>query len=155
MDESFAGLFRKYYKFVFFYFISYYKTMLILKSELLFTDIVTLTNPETALLSTTNAANTSVDVKSSMASESSVGMVASLGCGTCFDFDKNQDQLFLVCTEEGSVYKCSKAYTNQFLDTYDAHHMAVYSVHWNSFHPKIFLTCSADWTVKIWDHTCK
>jgi dynein intermediate chain 1 len=33
--------------------------------------------------------------------------------------------------------------------------MAVYSVCWNSFHPKVFLTCSADWTVKIWDHTCK
>lgn len=88
-------------------------------------------------------------------SDSAMGVVAALGCGTCFDFNKNQDQIFLVCTEEGSVFKCSKAYTNQFLDTYDAHHMAVYSVQWNSFHPKIFITCSADWTVKIWDHTCK
>jgi|Transcript_33469 dynein intermediate chain 1 len=33
--------------------------------------------------------------------------------------------------------------------------MAVYAVKWNRFHPKIFLSCSADWTVKMWDHTVK
>ena len=33
--------------------------------------------------------------------------------------------------------------------------MAVYAVRWNPFHPKVFMTCSADWTVKIWDHTSK
>lgn len=30
--------------------------------------------------------------------------------------------------------------------------MAVYSVKWNPFHPRVFLSCSADWTVKLWDH---
>ena len=73
------------------------------------------------------------------------------GCGTCFDFNKHQDYLFIVGTEEGKIHKCSKSYNNQFLDTYNAHHMAVYAVRWNSFHPKIFISCSADWTVKIWD----
>jgi WD40 repeat protein len=73
------------------------------------------------------------------------------GCGTCFDFNKQQDYLFIVGTEEGKIHKCSKSYNNQFLDTFDAHHMAVYSVRWNTFHPKIFISCSADWTVKIWD----
>lgn len=34
-----------------------------------------------------------------------------------------------------------------------AHHMAVYAVKWNHFHPKTFISCSADWTVKVWDHT--
>ena len=106
------------------------------KNELLFTDVLTLNFPNI--------------------SEPQEGtLIASLGCGTCFDFNKQQDNIFLVCTEEGKVHKCSKAYTNQFLETYDAHHMAVYSICWNTFHPKIFLTCSADWTVKIWDHTCK
>ena len=28
--------------------------------------------------------------------------------------------------------------------------MSVYAVHWNKFHPKVFLSSSADWTVKIW-----
>ena len=105
------------------------------KSELIHTDVLTLS------------------IESGDSAES--GVVSALGCGTCFDFNKQQDQIFLVCTEEGKVHKCSKSYTNQFLDTFDAHHMAVYSVCWNSFHPKIYLTCSADWTVKIWDHTCK
>ncbi|XP_030833317.1 dynein intermediate chain 2, ciliary isoform X1 [Strongylocentrotus purpuratus] len=76
-----------------------------------------------------------------------------LGCGTCFDFHKQTDYLFLVGTEEGKIHKCSKAYSSQFLDTFDAHHMAVYKVMWNHFHPKIFISCSADWSVKIWDHT--
>ena len=106
------------------------------KSELVHTDVLTL-----SIESGGDAAES--------------GVVAALGCGTCFDFNKQQDQIFLVCTEEGKVHKCSKSYTNQFLDTFDAHHMAVYSVCWNTFHPKIYLTCSADWTVKIWDHTCK
>jgi len=30
----------------------------------------------------------------------------------------------------------------------------VYSVKWNPFHPRVFLSCSADWTVKLWDHKC-
>lgn len=60
--------------------------------------------------------------------------------------------MFLVGTEEGKIHKCSKTYSSQFLETYDAHHMAVYAVKWNPFHPKIFISCSADWTVKIWDH---
>ncbi|CAF3422901.1 unnamed protein product [Rotaria socialis] len=75
----------------------------------------------------------------------------SLGCGTCFDFNIQQDYLFIVGTEEGKIQKCSKSYNNQFLDTFDAHHMAVYAVRWNKFHPKVFASCSADWSVKIWD----
>jgi len=58
-------------------------------------------------------------------------------------------------TEEGKIHKCSKAYNSQYLDTYTGHYMSVYAVHWNKFHPRVFLSSSADWTVKIWDHTQK
>uniref|UniRef100_A0A8C8S6H7 Dynein axonemal intermediate chain 1 n=1 Tax=Pelusios castaneus TaxID=367368 RepID=A0A8C8S6H7_9SAUR len=78
-----------------------------------------------------------------------------IGCGTSFDFHKKMDYLFLVGTEEGKIYKCSKSYSSQFLDTFDAHHMAVDAVSWNPYHMKIFISCSSDWTVKIWDHTIK
>lgn len=38
---------------------------------------------------------------------------------------------------------------------FEAHHMAVDSVSWNPYHLKVFISCSSDWTVKIWDHTIK
>ncbi|GAB5579860.1 dynein axonemal intermediate chain 1 isoform X1 [Prionailurus iriomotensis] len=78
-----------------------------------------------------------------------------LGCGTAFDFHKEIDYMFLVGTEEGKIYKCSKSYSSKFLDTYDAHNMAVDAVSWNPYHTKVFMSCSSDWTVKIWDHTIK
>nr|XP_044612402.1 dynein axonemal intermediate chain 1 [Equus asinus] len=78
-----------------------------------------------------------------------------VGCGTAFDFHKEIDYMFLVGTEEGKIYKCSKSYSSQFLDTYDAHNMAVDAVSWNPYHTKVFMSCSSDWTVKIWDHTIK
>ena len=54
-------------------------------------------------------------------------------------------------TEEGRIHKCSKAYNSAYLETYEGHYMAVYTVRWNAFNPKIFLSCSADWTVKLWE----
>nr|XP_019941997.1 PREDICTED: dynein intermediate chain 1, axonemal [Paralichthys olivaceus] len=72
------------------------------------------------------------------------------------DMDNNHN--FYSVSSDGRVVswtlvKCSKTYSSQFLETYDAHSMAVDAVKWNYFHPKVFITCSSDWTVKIWDHT--
>ena len=78
--------------------------------------------------------------------------LGSLAGGCCFDFNKAQDHLFVVGTEEGHVHKCSKAYNSQYLETYVGHNMAVYSVQWNPFHQKAFLSASADWSVKLWEH---
>lgn len=79
--------------------------------------------------------------------------LGSLAGGCCFDFNKTSDHLFVVGTEEGNIHKCSKAYNSQYLETYFGHHMSVYTVVWNHHHPKVFLSASADWTVKLWDHT--
>lgn len=75
-----------------------------------------------------------------------------LAGGCCMDFSPFEEHLFLVGTEEGQIHKCSKAYSGQYLATYEGHHMAVYTVRWNPFHPKLFLSASADWTVKLWHH---
>lgn len=105
----------------------------ILKNEMVYQDVIRLSLPD-------------------VSAEGPDGIkVATTGCGTAFDFHKQKDYLFLVGTEEGKVHICSKAYTSHFIDTIDAHNMAVYKVCWNKFHPKIFITCSADWTVKIWE----
>ncbi|KAL7550236.1 hypothetical protein ACHAWF_013476 [Thalassiosira exigua] len=78
--------------------------------------------------------------------------LSGLAGGCSFDFNKKLDNLFLVGTEEGCIHKCSKAYSGQYIKTYDGHHMGVHTVRWNPFHEAIFISCSADWTVKIWDH---
>jgi len=81
--------------------------------------------------------------------------LSGLAGGCCFDFNKSAEHLFIVGTEEGKIHKCSKAYSGQYLETYEGHHMAVYALRWNPFHENVFISCSADWTVKLWDHNLK
>ena len=52
------------------------------------------------------------------------------------------------------VCVCVYVYTCLF-DTTQNHHMAVHALRWNPFHQKVFASCGADWTVKIWDHTLR
>ncbi|KAF4679682.1 hypothetical protein FOZ60_014767 [Perkinsus olseni] len=79
--------------------------------------------------------------------------LAGLAGGLCFDFHLTIDHLFLIGTEEGKIHKCSKDFSGQYLATYEGHTMAVYTVRWNNYHPRMFISASADWTVKLWDHT--
>lgn len=77
--------------------------------------------------------------------------ILGLAGGSCFDFNKNSEHIFVVGTEEGAIQSFSKQFNAEFLRSFDGHHMAVYSVRWNTFHPNVFLSCSADWTVKLWE----
>ncbi|XP_023810788.1 dynein intermediate chain 1, axonemal [Oryzias latipes] len=72
---------------------------------------------------------------------------------TSIDFHKDIPNLFLVGTLEGMILKCSMTYTGHPMEVYDAHLLSVGTVKWNPFHPKVFISCSCDMTVKIWDHT--
>ncbi|KDQ19179.1 hypothetical protein BOTBODRAFT_102997 [Botryobasidium botryosum FD-172 SS1] len=80
---------------------------------------------------------------------------------TTLDFPDNETTTFWVGTEEGNVYQAnrydragSKAGLNQH-DVYKGHSGPVTGLH---FHPllgpvdfsDLFLTCSVDWTVKLW-----
>ncbi|KAG8925258.1 hypothetical protein FRC02_009806 [Tulasnella sp. 418] len=80
---------------------------------------------------------------------------------TALDFPYNETTTFWVGTEEGNVYQAnrydragSKAGLNQH-DVYKGHSGPVMGL---SFHPlagpvdfsDLFLTCSVDWTVKLW-----
>jgi len=76
-----------------------------------------------------------------------------LYAGTSIAFNSKEEHMFLVGTESGDILKCSKAYSSKYLETYPAHSMAVYTLSWNQFHPGVFASCSADWTLKIWDHS--
>lgn len=103
------------------------------KNELAFADVMK--------LSMTDGADQNDDPEAAL-----IGLAG----GTCFDFSRQSENIFIVGTQEGLVRRCSKAYNAQYLDFYEGHSMAVYSVRWNNFHPDVFITCSADWTVKLW-----
>uniref|UniRef100_H0WUL1 Dynein axonemal intermediate chain 4 n=1 Tax=Otolemur garnettii TaxID=30611 RepID=H0WUL1_OTOGA len=70
--------------------------------------------------------------------------------GMCFAFHPKDTNIYLAGTEEGHIHKCSCSYNEQYLDTYRGHKGPVYKVTWNPFCPDVFLSCSADWGVIIW-----
>jgi dynein intermediate chain 1 len=49
-----------------------------------------------------------------------------LAGGCCFDFNKQSEHLFIVGTEEGKIHKCSKAYSGQYLETYDCFFLCLF-----------------------------
>ncbi|TFK51665.1 WD40 repeat-like protein [Heliocybe sulcata] len=80
---------------------------------------------------------------------------------TTLDFPDNETTTFWVGTEEGNIYQANrydragaKAGLNQY-DIYRGHSGPIMGIH---FHPLVgpvdfsdlFLTCSVDWTVKLW-----
>lgn len=65
-------------------------------------------------------------------------------------FHSDKSPVFLVGSEEGVIYKCSTAYSSQYLGRWKAHSMAVSSIKWNPFHKDIFLSSSDDWLIKVW-----
>jgi dynein intermediate chain 1 len=44
-----------------------------------------------------------------------------------------------------------QAYSSEYLATFPGHSMAVYSVRFNHLHPSVFLSASADWSLRVWD----
>ena len=74
-----------------------------------------------------------------------------LGSGSCFDFHPTNENVFLVGTEEGVIHKCSKTYSSKFLHSFNGHLGPIYTISWNPFQPRVFASCGADWTVRLWD----
>mmetsp|Transcript_14075 Transcript_14075/g.20165 ORF Transcript_14075/g.20165 Transcript_14075/m.20165 type:complete len:557 (+) Transcript_14075:460-2130(+) len=57
---------------------------------------------------------------------------------------------YLVGTEDGRIHRCSYTYMEQPLETYSGHSGPVYHIRFSPLLPDVFLTCSADWSVKVW-----
>jgi WD40 repeat protein len=70
--------------------------------------------------------------------------------GLCFDFNMKESNVYLVGTEDGQIHKCSSSYNEQYMDTFAAHGAPVNRIRWSPFSPNLFLSCSSDWTVKLW-----
>lgn len=74
-----------------------------------------------------------------------------IGCGTCMVFHPKQTNIFLVGTEEGLIFKCSTEFSSRYLMTYQAHYLPVYRIDYNKYNSNIFVSCGADWRIKIWE----
>ena len=76
--------------------------------------------------------------------------VSSRASGLCLDFDPSDPSIYLVGTERGMLHKCSVSYEEEYLHDFPGHTGPVYKVRLSPFDPNVFLTCSADWTVRLW-----
>ncbi|GBG68748.1 hypothetical protein CBR_g3290 [Chara braunii] len=70
--------------------------------------------------------------------------------GMSIDFSSRDPSIYVTGTEEGVLHKCSCSYSEQYLKTYFGHTGPVYQAQWSPFDPSVFLTCSDDWTIRIW-----
>ncbi|CAF4292487.1 unnamed protein product [Rotaria sp. Silwood2] len=70
--------------------------------------------------------------------------------GLCFDIRLNDKTIYLCGTDEGPIHRCSTIYNEKYLESYIGHTAPVYKVHWSPFAENIFLSASADWTVRLW-----
>ncbi|PVD23177.1 hypothetical protein C0Q70_16440 [Pomacea canaliculata] len=74
--------------------------------------------------------------------------------GLCFDFHPQDTNIYLAGTEDGYIHKCSCSYNEQYLETYSGHTAPVYRIRWSPFDGDIFLSCSADWSIRLWHQDC-
>jgi len=77
------------------------------------------------------------------------GIVFRKSSGFCIDFPRHNPSTYMVGTEDGLVHHCHTS-NEQYLETYYGHSGAVYRVKCNPFASHAFLTCSADWTIRLW-----
>lgn len=66
-------------------------------------------------------------------------------------FHPQQKDTYLCGIQSGLIFKCSVSYSSKYLMTYAGHYMSVYELDYNRFNPDVFISCSCDWRVKIWE----
>ncbi|XP_050736135.1 dynein axonemal intermediate chain 1-like isoform X2 [Eriocheir sinensis] len=76
--------------------------------------------------------------------------VALEGIGTCVAFRPDNEKVMLVGVDTGAVFQCTTSDTAHSLIRYPAHTAPVRQVLWNPYHNHVFVSCSVDWTVKVW-----
>ncbi|KAK0151733.1 WD repeat-containing protein 78 [Merluccius polli] len=77
-------------------------------------------------------------------------LISKLTPGLCFDFHPQESNIYLVGTEEGHIHTCSCSNNEQYLETYQAHKHPVHRVRWSPLSSDVFISCSSDWTVRLW-----
>eukprot|EP00756_Hemistasia_phaeocysticola_P032464 Hpha_TRINITY_DN16408_c4_g1::TRINITY_DN16408_c4_g1_i1::g.159377::m.159377 len=72
--------------------------------------------------------------------------------GMCFDFNPSEPIQYIVGTEDGTVHKCNTTNQEQYIPPDFQGHGGepVYRTRYSPFCNEYFLTCSADWTTRLW-----
>ena len=78
------------------------------------------------------------------------GNVHNNGKGTCFDFSYANTSVYVVGMENGMLHRCSSSSSEQYLNSYLGHSGPVYQVRWAYHVADVFISASADWTIKLW-----
>ncbi|KYM97953.1 PREDICTED: WD repeat-containing protein 78 [Cyphomyrmex costatus] len=60
------------------------------------------------------------------------------------------NNVYFVGSDEGCIYRCSTNYLRQHVNSFLAHDGPIYSFEFSPFCQKLFLTCGADWCIRIW-----
>jgi len=89
--------------------------------------------------------------KEGAAAAGSEGIISRKASGLCVAFSLKDPNIYLAGTEDGHIHKCSCSYNEQHLDNYFGHAGPVYKLRWSPFCENIFLSCSADWSIKLWN----
>ncbi|KAM7433227.1 WD repeat-containing protein 78 [Porites harrisoni] len=77
-------------------------------------------------------------------------LISRFAAGFCFDVHPNDSNMYVAGTEEGHIHKCSCSYNEQYLESYHGHTGPVYRLQWSPFLSDAFLSCSADWSIRLW-----
>ena len=83
--------------------------------------------------------------------EHTYAAISRKGSGTCFDFSSRDKTVYIAGTEDGTLHMCSSAYCEQYLETFCGHKGPIHQVRWSPFASGVFLTASADRTIKLWN----
>ncbi|CAD7695601.1 unnamed protein product, partial [Ostreobium quekettii] len=83
-------------------------------------------------------------------SANQVPFISRLTSGMSFDFSPADTRIYIAGTEDGWIHKCSTSYSEQYLESYQGHMGPVYRAEWSPFRQGLFISCSADWTTKLW-----
>ncbi|ETO84396.1 hypothetical protein F444_01672 [Phytophthora nicotianae P1976] len=79
------------------------------------------------------------------------GVISRQASGRSLVFASQGDpSVYYVGTEDGLVHKCSVSYNEQYLQTYIGHTGPVYQLLVSPFCSDLFLSCSGDWSLKLW-----
>ncbi|CAM9993072.1 unnamed protein product [Choristocarpus tenellus] len=79
------------------------------------------------------------------------GVISRQASGLSFDFPLGDSATYFAGTEDGLIHKCSVSYNEQYLESYVGHTGPVYRIRCSPFWDRFFLSCSADWTVRLWE----